>query len=243
MLSTATPAINAWLNPAHRAIVATRNLLHKLEFRISAVIACLLAEALQSQQGHQKHESKYNMTTSLSRTLADDPSCRLLTILRQYLETVDLASVEQNVQSATVPQLSTIRKGLVALVRQWKTVLHMPAMASGGQKGLASSQRRIKVNTARQQQNAADADESDERTSLLQPAQPGDGASSNQVASSQHFPSNQSLGKLPVFSRYSTLCLTGAESFDDVIKRSQNQNMWQYMRPVLSDEILPRVIY
>ena len=52
MLSTATPAINAWLNPGHRAIMEVYTLLRYLESRISVVMACIMTEALEVQGIH-----------------------------------------------------------------------------------------------------------------------------------------------------------------------------------------------
>ena len=51
-MSTATPAINAWLNPCHRAIVSAQNLVGKLERRVNLVMACLMTEALEISQLH-----------------------------------------------------------------------------------------------------------------------------------------------------------------------------------------------
>ena len=135
-------------------------------------------------------QSKYNsIITSLSSTLTEDPSCHLITILRKYLSEIeDLTAIEKNIQSSTVPQLSTIRKGLIALVRQWKNVLHMPAMA---QKGMTKGQRIAKQ---QYQNNALKMDgfeETDEKASLLQNA---DDSSYHHTLGSQHFPSNPSIG-------------------------------------------------
>ena len=52
LLSTATPAINAWMNPCHRAIVSAQSLVRKLNNRISRVMACIMTEALDKQGIH-----------------------------------------------------------------------------------------------------------------------------------------------------------------------------------------------
>ena len=61
--------------------------------------------------------------------LQEDPSCQLITVLRRYLRHVGVNSIDANITVDTVPQILTIKRGLLALTRQWKTVLHMPVLA------------------------------------------------------------------------------------------------------------------
>ena len=74
-------------------------------------------------------QSKFGKLSSLSRTLQEDPSCQLQTVLRKYLHKVGTAPVEQAVASETVPQIITLQKGVLALMRQWKNVLYMPNLS------------------------------------------------------------------------------------------------------------------
>lgn len=67
--------------------------------------------------------------TSLSKTLQDEPSSQLLTVLRKYLHIHGCGSIERAVLSETAPQLITMQKGILALTRQWKNVLYMPYMS------------------------------------------------------------------------------------------------------------------
>ena len=67
--------------------------------------------------------------TNFSRTLQEDASCQMLTVLRRYLHMMGTSSVEQAVISDTIPQLITIQKGILALTRQWKNVLYMPQLS------------------------------------------------------------------------------------------------------------------
>jgi len=46
LLSTATPAINAWLNPLDRLMVSVRHLILVLTHRTSSVMACIMTNAL-----------------------------------------------------------------------------------------------------------------------------------------------------------------------------------------------------
>ncbi len=46
LLSTATPAINAWMKPAHRSIMAAKILVAHFKQRVSTVMACIMTEAL-----------------------------------------------------------------------------------------------------------------------------------------------------------------------------------------------------
>ena len=67
--------------------------------------------------------------TNFSRTLQEDASCQMLTVLRRYLHMMGTDSVELAVISDTIPQLITIQKGILALTRQWKNVLYMPQLS------------------------------------------------------------------------------------------------------------------
>ena len=51
-MSTATPAINAWLNPTHRAAVSAQNLVTQLEHRVVTVMACMMVDGLDLQKLH-----------------------------------------------------------------------------------------------------------------------------------------------------------------------------------------------
>ena len=52
LLSTATPAINAWMKPCHRTIVAGQTLINDVQFRVCAVMACIMTEALDMERLH-----------------------------------------------------------------------------------------------------------------------------------------------------------------------------------------------
>ena len=74
-------------------------------------------------------QSKYNKITDLSRTLQEDPSCQLLTVLRRYVRAVGVSVIESSLTEDTVPQSITVKKGLLVLMRQWKNILYMPMLA------------------------------------------------------------------------------------------------------------------
>lgn len=74
-------------------------------------------------------QSKYLRITNFSRTLQEDASCQLLTVLQRYIHKQGTFLVEQAVSSETIPQLITIQKGILALTRQWKNVLYMPQIS------------------------------------------------------------------------------------------------------------------
>lgn len=52
LLSTASPSINAWMNPSDRLTVAVIHFLHSSESRRLGVMASLMAEALDVQSIH-----------------------------------------------------------------------------------------------------------------------------------------------------------------------------------------------
>lgn len=52
LLSTASPAINAWMNPSNRFAIQIINMFRAMYRRSTAVVACLMAEALDIQGIH-----------------------------------------------------------------------------------------------------------------------------------------------------------------------------------------------
>lgn len=74
-------------------------------------------------------QSKYKKLTALSDTLQEDPSCQLMTVLRRYIRQAGVESIDANLSVNTVPQILTIKRGLLALTRSWKHLLHMPILA------------------------------------------------------------------------------------------------------------------
>ena len=77
------------------------------------------------------NQTRYNRLTPLARKLQQDPSCHLLTVLRRYVRHMGVGGIEESVHAGdAVPQLFTIHQGILALLRQWKTILHMPVETS-----------------------------------------------------------------------------------------------------------------
>lgn len=52
LLSTASPAINAWMNPSNRLAIRVVHMVRTMYKRSTATIACLMAEAMEGQQIH-----------------------------------------------------------------------------------------------------------------------------------------------------------------------------------------------
>lgn len=52
LLSTASPAINAWMNPSNRFAMRLVHMLRTRYRRCTAVVTCLMAEALDLQSLH-----------------------------------------------------------------------------------------------------------------------------------------------------------------------------------------------
>lgn len=52
LLSTASPAINAWMNPSNRFAMRLVHMLRTRYRRCTAVVTCLMAEALDVQSLH-----------------------------------------------------------------------------------------------------------------------------------------------------------------------------------------------
>ncbi|XP_077984720.1 bridge-like lipid transfer protein family member 1 [Glandiceps talaboti] len=132
LLSTATPAINAWLTPIDQISAALSKLTKGQHQRICGLMACIMADALDLQKIHQPFKSKYNKTTAWSKCLQDDPSCQLVTVLRRYLNEVNLGDIEDAVADGLLPAVSSLEKGVHALTRQWKVTLVAPGIGDFG---------------------------------------------------------------------------------------------------------------
>ncbi|XP_031358006.1 transmembrane protein KIAA1109 isoform X3 [Photinus pyralis] len=134
LLSTASPAINAWMNPSNRFAIRVVHMVRTMYRRSTAVVACLMSEALEAQGIHMTSKSRYGILRPLATTLQEDPSCQLCTILQKYILQSDVASIETNLREAELPQLSTLRQGVIVLSRQWKNILHTPLLVEPNQK-------------------------------------------------------------------------------------------------------------
>ena len=58
--------------------------------KVGAVMASLMAESLDVASENFLKPTKYDKLTSLSKTLRDDPSCQLCTILVKYMMKLDM---------------------------------------------------------------------------------------------------------------------------------------------------------
>ncbi|XP_053317388.1 bridge-like lipid transfer protein family member 1 [Spea bombifrons] len=128
LLSTATPAVGAWLVP----IDQLKSSLNKLEtegtLRVCAVMGCIMTEALENKSLHFPLRSKYNKLTKQARFLQENPSCLLCNLLHHYLHQANYSIIEDATLSDGLPALVTLKKGLVALARQWmKFIVVTPA--------------------------------------------------------------------------------------------------------------------
>lgn len=128
LLSTASPAISAWMNPSNRLAIRVVHLFRSLYRRSTGAVACLMAEALDVQAIHMPVKSRFGRLTPLSKTLQEDPSCQLCTVLEKYVLQSDSGAIEANLREGDLPQLSTLRQGVIVLSRQWKNVLYTPLL-------------------------------------------------------------------------------------------------------------------
>lgn len=129
LLSTASPSINAWMNPCDRLSVALSSFLHSSETRRLAVMASLMTEALDVPSIHVPDKQRFCKIQPVSQTLQEDPSCQLCNVLRRYLLRPDkLDAIEDNLAPAHLPKLATLRQAIIVLSRQWKNVLYIPSL-------------------------------------------------------------------------------------------------------------------
>ncbi|XP_016095629.1 bridge-like lipid transfer protein family member 1 [Sinocyclocheilus grahami] len=119
LLSTATPAVGAWLVPIDQLKTSLQKLDMEATLRVCAVMGCIMTEALEKKSIHIPFRSKYNRVTKRARYLHENPSCLLCNILHRYLQQADYSIIEEATLNDGLPALVTLRKGLVALARQW----------------------------------------------------------------------------------------------------------------------------
>ncbi|KAM9476517.1 bridge-like lipid transfer protein family member 1 isoform 2-T2 [Clarias gariepinus] len=119
LLSTATPAIGAWLVPIDQLKSTLQKLDMEATLRVCAVMGCIMTEALEKKSIHIPFRSKYNRVTKRARYLHENPSCLLCNILHRYLQQANYSVIEEATMNDGLPALVTLKKGLVALARQW----------------------------------------------------------------------------------------------------------------------------
>ncbi|KAL0113128.1 hypothetical protein PUN28_012379 [Cardiocondyla obscurior] len=128
LLSTASPAINAWMNPSNKFAIRIVHMFRTMYRRSTAIVACLMAEALDVQGIHMPLKSRYGRLTPLAKTLQEDPSCQLCSILQNYVLLSEIVNIEASLKESDLPLLSTLRQGVIVLSRQWKNVLYTPLL-------------------------------------------------------------------------------------------------------------------
>ncbi|XP_037884226.1 transmembrane protein KIAA1109 isoform X1 [Glossina fuscipes] len=132
LLSTASPAITAWMNPSNHLAIKIVALLKSLHSRNTAVAACLMADALENekiQRNPKIRKSRYaNNYTLLSKTLQEDPSCQLCFIMQKLVLDEGVEKVERIFKHGDIPHLNTLRQGIIVLSRQWKNTLYNPIL-------------------------------------------------------------------------------------------------------------------
>lgn len=130
LLSTASPAITAWMNPSNRFAIKVVTMLRGMHHRRTAVTSCLMADALEVQGIHRRVKSRYSgKLTPLSKTLQEDPSCQLCTIMQKYVQKESVKRIDSILKFQNeLPPLTTLRQGVIVLSRQWKNTLYNPML-------------------------------------------------------------------------------------------------------------------
>ncbi|XP_062707528.1 bridge-like lipid transfer protein family member 1 isoform X7 [Aedes albopictus] len=136
LLSTASPAITAWMNPSNRFAIKIVAMMRAMYVRRTAVLVALMADAWERQTVHRPLKSRYpGMFTPLAKTLQEDPSCLLCTMLQKYVLEETVSKIENDLKQQYVPQLGTLRQAVIVLSRQWKNVLYNPMLFEHQYKG------------------------------------------------------------------------------------------------------------
>lgn len=111
LLSTASPAITAWMNPSNRFAIKLVAMMKAFHLRRTAVAASLMADALEVQ-GIQKHpKTRYSgKFTPLAKTLQEDPSCQLCTVMQKFVLQQTAAKIDEILKHPELPPLNTLRQ-------------------------------------------------------------------------------------------------------------------------------------
>lgn len=111
LLSTASPAITAWMNPTNRFAIKLVSMMKSWHLRRTAVAACLMADGLEIQ-GIQKHiKSRYSgKFTPLAKTLQEDPSCQLCTMMQKLVFQETVGKIESVLKQQDLPALTILRQ-------------------------------------------------------------------------------------------------------------------------------------
>lgn len=142
LLSTASPAITAWMNPSNRFAIKLVAMFRAMHHRRTGITACVMADALEVQGVHRNAKSRYSgKLTPLSKTLQDDPSCQLCTIMQRYVQKETVRKIENLLRPSMamgtgaaaggqqeLPPLTVLRQGVIVLSRQWKNTLYNPML-------------------------------------------------------------------------------------------------------------------
>ncbi|KAJ2953969.1 hypothetical protein O0L34_g1610 [Tuta absoluta] len=134
LLSTAAPAINAWMNPCNRLGVRVVALYRAHARRLAAAAACLMAGALDlaPHPAAAPPKSRYGRHTAMARQLREEPSLQLCGVLLRHALAADAAAVQADLADRHLPSLSTLRQGVIVLSRQWKNILYTPLLLEHG---------------------------------------------------------------------------------------------------------------
>ncbi|XP_039764683.1 transmembrane protein KIAA1109 homolog isoform X1 [Pararge aegeria] len=128
LLSTASPAINAWMNPCNRLGIRVVALYRARARRLAATAASLMASALDRAPNHTLPKSRYGRHTPMAKQLREEPSLQLCAVLLRYALQADAAAVQADLAERHLPSLSTLRQGVIVLTRQWKNILYTPLL-------------------------------------------------------------------------------------------------------------------
>ncbi|CAD7085829.1 unnamed protein product [Hermetia illucens] len=132
LLSTASPAITAWMNPCNRFAIKIAAMLRAMHVRHTAIAACLMADALENDKIQRRLKTKKSRYpgsyTLLSKTLQEDPSCQLCIIMQLHVLEEGIDKIESVLKRGDLPHLNTLRQGVIVLSRQWKNTLYNPIL-------------------------------------------------------------------------------------------------------------------
>ncbi|XP_067623128.1 bridge-like lipid transfer protein family member 1 isoform X11 [Eurosta solidaginis] len=162
LLSTASPAITAWMNPSNRLAIKIVSLMRALHTRQTAIAACLMADALDNdkiKRSPKIKKSRYaNNYTLLSKTLQEDPSCQLCYIMQKLVLDEGVQRVEQIFKQSDLPHLNTLRQGVIVLSRQWKNTLYNPILFEHQYKNKLARPINVTFSFPQQEEECDDAD-------------------------------------------------------------------------------------
>ncbi|PIK59476.1 hypothetical protein BSL78_03620 [Apostichopus japonicus] len=124
LLTTASPALDSWLNSASNLNFLFEKTMKSRHLRNIALMTYAMAESHESSFKPVLPQSKKYYSKS-GEAINSDLSCQLILILWKYMIQMDEVEAEKSIGNEDLPAITTLETGARVLLRQWKANLQM----------------------------------------------------------------------------------------------------------------------